>query len=66
MFNKKAFDRDLDKDIAAELGSYFGRILRSLCSCGRSDDARVNYVLASKEAQELYDVIINRFRKLVY
>lgn len=55
-FNIKVFERDLLKDIESDVSGYFGRVLRSLVSCGRSESEQVDYVFAKKEAQELYDV----------
>ena len=52
------FDHDLVEDIKNEhLSTDLSRLLVSLASGGRDNNQTVDYQLAKKEAQELYDVI---------
>jgi hypothetical protein len=46
----------LDQDIADDVGSHLGRLLRSLASGGRSEANNVDAELAKSEADELYKV----------
>jgi annexin A7/11 len=49
------YNKSLDKDIEDEQNGPLGRIFRSIVSGGRPDNSSVDYGLAEKEAQELYD-----------
>ncbi len=57
------FGRNLDEDIADDVGSHLGRLLRSLASAGRAEGGLVDANLAKTEAEELYKVMANFFNR---
>jgi hypothetical protein len=52
------YGRNLDEDIADDVGSHLGRLLRSLASAGRAEGGLVDANLAKTEAEELYKVFL--------
>jgi len=50
------FKSDLEHDIANEQNGDLGRLFRSLISATRPSSDSIDFDLAKKEAQELYDV----------
>ncbi|CAF0882774.1 unnamed protein product [Brachionus calyciflorus] len=52
---KKLFDRDLEEDIKGEEDGPLGRLFRSIATGDRPSGYSVDFILAQKEAQELFD-----------
>ena len=55
------FDRNLEKDIVSDTSGHFRRLLVSVCTAGRDQSIQVDPGKALKDAQDIYEVIIQPF-----
>lgn len=54
------YQRDLVKDLENEESGYFGRVLRSLVQAARPNDTQIDYELAKRESQDLYNAGVGK------
>lgn len=52
---KRLFDKDLEDAVSSETSGHLKRVLVSQTLCNRSEEWEIDYDLAEKDAQDLYD-----------